>query len=133
MMVKMMFRCLCVCFGILVIGACQAEETGWGWGPFSSTKPAASTTGTKSWFPEWKMPDVVESWRNASKSLTSSTSKAWSTTTQSTKEAWNATTTSTKQAWQKTKNGFSGWFKPSPAVDDKPQTVQDFLRQERLQ
>ncbi|MDZ4849211.1 MAG: hypothetical protein SGI77_07945 [Pirellulaceae bacterium] len=122
----------------------QAETTGWSWGPFASTTTKSTlgpqTTQPSSWTPHWKTPDVVGSMKRTTNSVTSATSKAWNSTVRTTKKTWkktkevldpypnnpqpNSSSSSTTKS--------SSWFGGSKK-DDKPATVQDFLRQERIQ
>lgn len=129
-------------------GSVAAETTGWSWAGFSSkttkTDVGVQTPPTKSWLPEWKMPDVAGSMKKAGKSVTTTTNNAWKATTRTTKQAWNKTTEfldpfpddkakSSTASKPSSGSGFSSWFGGSKPVDDGPKTVNDFLGGQRLQ
>lgn len=125
-----------------------AETSGWSWGGLFSSTTTTEPAGVqekapKSWVPDWKMPDVAGSMKKATNSVTRATSNAWNATTKTTKQAWKKTTTaldpfpdkkvSSPPPVNKPKGGFMSWFSGKPSAEERPQTVQDFLRQERLQ
>lgn len=119
------------------------ETTGWSWGPFASSttksEVGATSKASSSWMPQWKMPDVTGSAKKATKKVTDTTTKAWNSAARTTKRAWNKTTDfldpfpddpkSSSSSSSKSSSTSSWWG--GAKKDEKPATVQDFLRQER--
>ncbi len=120
-----------------------AETTGWSWGPFASStthsEVGVTSRASSSWLPQWKMPDITRSVKKATKSVTDTTTNAWNSASRTTKRAWKKTADfldpfpdDPKSSLSSSKSSSSGssWFGGSKK-DEKPATVQEFLRQER--
>jgi len=137
---RLVLLTVCCCFGVVA----QAETTGWSWGPFASSatqsQVGVTSKESSSWLPQWKMPDVTGSVKKATRTVTNTTTNAWNSASRTTKRAWKKTTEfldpfpndpqSSVNSSGSSSRGGSSWFGGSKK-DEKPATVQEFLRQER--
>jgi hypothetical protein len=115
----------------------HAEE--WNWNPFakseSKSKPSplytsTSSTNKKSWMPEWKMPSMFSTKKTNVNSYTRKEPSTFQKMSKSTSQ-WFSKLNPFPKSTGYSAEPKKSWF--SPKQDNEVKTVNDFLRQKKVQ
>ena len=122
---------------------------GWSWNPFASKSESKdssplyskSSSGNKSWLPEWKAPKMPWSSKDKPTSYAKKNDSAWKKMSKTSKQWWDKTAdildpypepkpATPAYAKPKKPSMFASWFKKEEPK--KIESVNDFLKQERI-